>query len=220
MKQLFVLVIAINFFSLVTAQDEIIQDTAAQRILDNVSLNINSYETIIADFELNIDNRMEDLHSKSSGTIFIKGNKYYMESLGTQVYYNGKTMWSYMPDIKEVTITEPDESEGDFVDNPALIFSFYKRDFKYRLVGEVKVENNWMYEIELYPKDLNQPYSRFKLYVEKGSNDLYMVKAISKDAIDYTIYILNTKFNKEVKDDKFSFKEENFPGIEIIDMRF
>ncbi len=33
---------------------------------------------------------MDDLRSKSSGAVQIMGEKYYMESMGTTVYYNGE----------------------------------------------------------------------------------------------------------------------------------
>jgi outer membrane lipoprotein-sorting protein len=216
MKLYLGLTLAFLFTSISFAQ----QDPEAKAILDRVSNKTKSYQTIEADFELTIDNRMEGLHSKSTGAIQIKGSNYLMESMGTSVYFDGVTMWSYMEDINEVTITQPDPKDGDFVDNPALIFSFYDRDFKYRLIGEVKVENMLMYEIDLYPNDLSQPYSRFKLYIRKENDAIYMVKAISKDAIDYTIYILNTRFNQEIDSTKFTFHPKNYPGIEIVDMRF
>ncbi len=201
------------------AQDYMVQDSAAKVILDQVSNKLTGYTSILADFELVIDNRMEDLHSKNSGSIQIKGDKYYMESMGNQVYYDGKTMWSYMTDINEVTITEPKTGDSDFVDNPALIFSFYNRDFKYRLIGEIKKEQRLMYEIDLYPKNLDQPYSKFKLFVDKKTEMIYMVKAVSKDAIDYTIYITNTKFNLKINDNQFSFTPSDHPKVEVIDMR-
>ena len=220
MKQISLIIIASILITTNLLCQDVEQDSSAKVILDEVSSQLSSHSSIFADFELLIDNRMDDLHSKSKGNIQIKGNKYYMQSMGTEVYYNGKTMWSFMPDINEVTITEPSAEEGDFVDNPALIFSFYNRDFKYRLVGEVKVEKIWMYEIDLYPKDLNQPYSRFKLYIDKSTYGIYMVKAISKDAIDYTIYILNTRYNSKISESLFDFNTENYPDIEVIDMRF
>ena len=196
------------------------QDPEAKEILDRVSEKMKNYKTIEADFELIIENRMDNLHSKSSGAIQVKGEKYFMESMGTTVYYNGESMWSYMEDINEVTITQPSKEDGDFVDNPALIFSFYNRDFKYRLVGEAKVDEYWTYEIDLYPYNLNQPYSRFKLFIRKDTDAIYMVKAISKDAIDYTIFITNTRFDKEMDDAKFTFIPKNYPDIEVVDMRF
>jgi outer membrane lipoprotein-sorting protein len=221
MKKITILYISVLITISINAQlENVAQDSSARIILDRVSEKLSSHSSIVADFELLIDNKMDDLHSKSSGSIYIKGNKYYMESLGSAVFYNGKTMWSFMEDINEVTITEPSSEEGDFVDNPALIFSFYNRDFKYRLIGEAKVDKQWMYEIDLFPKNRNQPYSRFKLFIDKKTDGLYMVKAISKDGIDYTIFILNTNYNTSIDDSKFNFNPENYPDIEVIDMRF
>ena len=147
------------------AQQPMIQDSAAKVILDRASEKLSKYSTIIADFELQIDDRVDNLHSKSTGSIQIKGIKYYMESSGTQVHFDGTTMWSYFTEFNEVTITEPHSGEGDFVDNPALVFSFNDRDFNYRLTGEVNVDKKWMYEIDLFPKDLDQPYSRIKVHL-------------------------------------------------------
>jgi outer membrane lipoprotein carrier protein len=211
---------SMNLFSQTKVDQEAIQDPEAKEILDRVSNKMLSYTTIMADFELAIDNRVENLHSKSKGSIQIKGKKYFMESMGSMVFYDGTTMWSYMPDINEVTISEPKAAEGDFVDNPALIFTFYNRDFKYHLVGEAKVENRWMYEIDLFPKDLNQPYSRFKIFIDKEKEEIYMLKAVSKDAVDYSIYIINLRYNLPINDSKFTFKTADYPKVEIVDMRY
>jgi len=224
MKSIKIIILLLSFltplFSQTKVDQDAIQDPSAKEILDRVSKKTLSYTTIMADFELVIDNRMEDMHSKSRGSIQIKGKKYFMESMGSMVFYNGTTMWSYMPDINEVTISEPSAMEGDFVDNPALIFTFYNRDFKYRLVGEITVDKKLMYEIDLYPKDLNQPYSRFKIYIDKEKEEIYMLKAVSKDAVDYTIYIINLKYNLPLNDSKFTFNTADYPKVEVIDMRY
>ncbi|MBN2486332.1 MAG: outer membrane lipoprotein carrier protein LolA [Bacteroidales bacterium] len=201
-------------------EQEALQDPAAKEILDRVSNKMLSYQTIMADFELVINNRVDKLQSKSRGAVQIKGNKYYMESMGSMVFFNGKTLWSYMPDINEVTVSEPDSIEGDFIDNPALIFTFYNRDFKYRLIGEARIENRWMYEIDLFPKNLDQPYSRFKVFIDKEKEEIYMLKAIGKDGIDYTIFLINLRYNLPINDSKFTFKTSEYPKVEVIDMRF
>lgn len=196
------------------------QDPEAKKILDRVSAKTKNYSTIQADFELIITNRPENKSTNSKGLVKIKGKKYYMESMGTKVYYDGKTLWSFLEDINEVTISEPDDSSGDFVENPALIFEFYNRDFKYHLVGEARLESGWMYEIDLFPSNLDQPYSRFKLYISKEKEDLYMVKAIGKEGTDYTVYIRNAKYNEPISDDTFTFDPKKHKGIEIVDLRF
>jgi outer membrane lipoprotein carrier protein len=196
------------------------QDPDAKKILDRVSAKNKGYSTIQTKFVLTIENRREDKKSSTTGILKIKGEKYYMESFGTKVFFNGKTLWSYAQDINEVTINEPDTASGDFIENPAMIFEFYDHDFKYRLIGETKIDAEWMYEIDLFPNNLEQPYSRFKIYVKRDSDELYMVKAVGKDGIDYTAYLKDTKYNEIIPDETFIFKPEKFKGLEIVDMRF
>jgi outer membrane lipoprotein-sorting protein len=136
MKQLFILVLVLLIPEFSFSQ----QDPEAKKILDQVSAKTKNSQTIQSDFELVIENKKENKLSKSKGLIKIKGEKYYMESMGSKVYFDGKTMWSFMEDVNEVTISQPSQTDDDFVENPAKIFTFYNRDFKYHLVGEAKME--------------------------------------------------------------------------------
>lgn len=196
------------------------QDPKAKEILDRVSKKNKHYTTIQADFELTITNRREDFSSSNVGSIKIKGEKYFMKSAGTDVYFDGTTLWTHMTDINEVSLSEPDKSSGDFIDNPARIFDFYARDFKYKLVGETKLEGGWMYEIDLFPINLEQPYSRFKIFITRDTEELYKVSAIGKDGIDYTAVLKNSVFNASLDDVIFTFSPEEHKGIEVIDLRF
>lgn len=196
------------------------QDPEAKKILDRVSEKTKNYSSIVADFELIINNRRDDMTSNSKGIIKLKGNKYYLESMGSKIYFDGNTLWSYMEDINEVTITEPDTSEGDFMENPIRIFDFYNRDFKYRYTGETQLDGIRMYEIDLFPINLDQPYSRFKIFVDIETEHLYMISAVAKDGVDYTAYIRNAKYNQSIDDSQFRFDPGKYKGIEVVDMRF
>jgi outer membrane lipoprotein-sorting protein len=196
------------------------QDPEAKKILDRVAEKTKNCQTIQADLELVIENRRDGQVTKNVGVVKIKGDKYYLESTGSKVYFDGKTLWSYMEDINELTITEPDSTDDDFMENPSKIFTFYNRDFKYRLVGEARLDEGWMYEIDLFPINLDQPYSRFKVFVHRDTNELFMVTAVSKDGVDYSVYLKKIKYNIPLSDDLFTFKPENFKGIEVNDMRF
>ena len=70
----------------------------------------------------------------------------------------------------EVTITEPEIQPGDFMSNPTSFFTSYKNDFKYRYVRETVKNGQACHEIDLFPKNLNQPYSRIKVFVNKQTD--------------------------------------------------
>jgi outer membrane lipoprotein-sorting protein len=195
------------------------QDPEAKIILDQVSAKVKNCQTIQSDFELVIENKRENKSSKSKGLVKIKAEKYYMESMGSKVYFDGKTLWSYMEDVNEVTISQPSQVDNDFVENPSKIFTFYNRDFKYHLIGEARMDEGWMYEIDLFPISLDQPYSRIKLFVNRENKELFLIKAVAKDGISYSVYIRNTKYDLSLDDNLFQFLPEKHKGIEVVDLR-
>jgi outer membrane lipoprotein-sorting protein len=196
------------------------QDPDARRILDMVAEKTKSYESIQADYELIIEDRKEDIKSESKGQIIIKKNKYKLESEGSTVYYDGRTMWTYTQDIDEVVITEPDTLDENFLSNPAKIFYFYNRDFKYRYVGEVMADNTKMHEIHLFPINLEQPYSRIKVYIDIDKNLLSALSIVGKDGVDYNISLSNYITGKDFDDSLFVFDKSKHKKAEIIDLRY
>ncbi len=215
MKQISILIMLCVFFAKSIAQ----QDPEAKKILDHAAEKTKSYKTIMVDFELVIEDRKEKTESKSEGQIKIKGNKYRLESMESIVYFDGKTMWTYAEDIQEVTITEPDMDDEDFLNNPAKILTWYNRDFKYRYVQKTTSNGMEMHEIDLYPKNLDQPYSRIKLFFGVKDSLLYSVKSVGKDGIDYSIKLKNYVVNKDMDDSIFVFDDKKHKKVEIIDMR-
>jgi outer membrane lipoprotein-sorting protein len=196
------------------------QDPAARAILERVTEKTKSCKSIQADFELTIEDRKENTESNSQGQILIKENKYKLESTGSTVYYDGKTMWTYTEENEEVIVTEPDSLDENFLTDPVKIFYFYNRDFKYRYVGETTIDDNKMHEIDLFPKNLDQPYSRIKLYVDVNKDILSVIKIVGKDGIDYNISFSNYITDKDFDDSAFTFDKSKHKKAEIIDLRY
>lgn len=220
MKKITVILVSfVLFFSAYSQQTDAKQDPQAKKILDSAAEKMKQYKTIQANFELTIEDRKEGTKNESEGKIKTKGEKYVLESMGTTVFYDGKTMWTYMKDVNEVTITEPDMDDEDFLSNPAKILNWYNRDFKYRHVGEIVKNGIPMHEIDLFPNDLNQPYSRIKLFLGKEDMLIYLVKSVGKEGLDYTVSISNYILDKELLDTVFTFNKDKYKNAEIVDMR-
>ncbi len=195
------------------------QDPEAKKILDQVAAKTKKYKTIQADFKLSVINRTENNTSSSEGKIKIKGDKYQMDMLGSKVYYDGNTMWSYTPDVKEVTITEPDKNDSDFMDNPAKIFTWYNRDFKYQFIKKFEKNGKSYNEIYLFPKNLHQPYVRFNVIINADTDQISSITSIGKEGIDYKIELSNIVTDQPLDDSIFEFNTAKHKKVEVIDMR-
>ena len=195
------------------------QDPEAKIILDRMAEEIKQYPSIQADFSLIVLDHKENKKNTTHGSILIKGDKYKMASGGTTVYFNGTTMWTHAEDDNEVTITEPDNKDDDFLSNPAKVFTIYNRDFKYLYRGETNIDSALMHEIDLFPRNLDQPYSRIKVFIAKKTGQLAIISAVGKDGVDYSVFLNKMVTNKVFPDEVFTFEPSKYKKITVVDMR-
>jgi outer membrane lipoprotein carrier protein len=197
----------------------LIQDPAAGKVLERVSMKFKSLQSVQADFALTVEDRKEKIKNTSTGHLMLKQKKYQLKSEGSTVYFDGTTMWTYISANNEVTVTEPKIGSTDFMTSPSTFFSTYKTEFKYKYVGEGILNGIACHEIDLFPKNLEQPYSRIKIYVNKISDLPEEIKSVGKDGVDYTIILKNMVLNRDLPDALFIFDPAKYKKVEIVDMR-
>ena len=135
------------------------QDPEALKILNKLSDKTKSMPSIEAKFNYIVEDKKEGSRFQNEGEIVLKGDKYKLNLLGTTIYYDGKTMWNHIIDVEEVNITEPTEEEMEFFfSKPSRLFFIYESDFKIKYVGETTENNRTLYDIDLFPSDLNKSY--------------------------------------------------------------
>jgi len=200
-------------------QEPVTQDPAAKEILDRVAAKAKQLKSIQADFLVLVEDKKENTKNTSTGILLMKQDKYKITTRESIVYFNGKTMWTHAVDDQEVIITEPGNNEEDMMSNPANIFTLYNRDFKYRYIRESTHNGLKMDEIDLYPKNLDQPYSRIKLLVNRNNDMPGVITSFGKDGINYTITLTNFQPDREISDTQFSFDPAKNKKVEVVDMR-
>jgi outer membrane lipoprotein carrier protein len=219
MRKLFLILMLVIPVSGWCQENQITQDPDAEAILNRVSQKIKVMKSIQADYSLVIEDRIENTKNTTAGNLQVKHNMYKITGEGSEVYFNGKWMWTYLSANNEVTITEPDNEGDDFLSNPASIFTFYNTDFKYRLVRETTINGSKCYEIDLYPKNLNQPYSRIKLFIGVKTDMPEVISTIGKEGIDYNVYLKNFVIDNPITDAVFTFDPLKHKKVEVVDMR-
>jgi outer membrane lipoprotein-sorting protein len=196
------------------------QDPEAKRILDKLSEKTKSHKVISTNFKVTFKSVKDNIENTSEGTIVIKGDKYRLNFMSTEAFFDGKTLWNYLPEVNEVNITEPEPDDEDIFNNPKRLFTIYEDDYKYQLIGNATEDHNDYAIIDLYPKDIDQDYSRIRLQINTSKYFLTSATVFGKDGSNYTIVIDNFKTDEKFEDDYFIFDKTNYPEVEVIDMRF
>ena len=93
-------------------------DAIAGKILDEFSDHLDTYQTVKAKFTFTDINLREDIRDSYEGEITFKGDMFRLNILDTETWFNGKTLWNYLPDVNEVNVTEPDQEDDVILNNP------------------------------------------------------------------------------------------------------
>ena len=200
-----------------SAQD---QDPKAKAILDDLSKTTKSYKTITADYSFTILNKEKKQVEKQAGKVQIKGNKFKLDIPGNTIVCDGKTLWNYNKDAKEVTIKN---FEGDNEDqlNPSKIFTIYETGYKFKYDKEEKVGTATCHVIDLFPsvKPEKKKFHTAKIYVDKTKKQVTKLVMLMKDGGQNVYDIKTLKPNLEIADPVFVFDTKTFKADQISDER-
>ncbi|QZT36986.1 outer membrane lipoprotein carrier protein LolA [Halosquirtibacter xylanolyticus] len=190
--------------------------TDGKSIIDKFTKQLESYPSIEASFDFTLENKEAEISDTNSGKLVIKGEKYRLYMLGMEIYSDGKTSYSFMPNTNEVNITNVDGEEEGAVD-PAKMFRMYKEGMQVNLLSSTKKGSITEYKIELTPSTEDN-FVKLIVYI---TSDNRLNKAVTY-AVDGNIYTININqmiTDKDFKDTYFKFNESDHAGVDVIDMR-
>lgn len=199
-------------------------DPQAKAILDQVSAKNKAYKTINAAFTISSSSTQNAEKTSQKGNLMIKGDKYMIKLPESEIYFDGKDVYNFLPQSQEVNITKPQTTakKGDeiFISNPRDVFNIYKKDFKNKFIKESILAGKTIYEIDLYPIDLQKKYNRIRMQIDKNSSQIISLRAFFKDGLQYAVTFDKFEVNKDLHDNLFVFDKVKHPDVEVIDLRF
>jgi len=191
------------------------KDPEAVSVLSEFSRKTTSAPSVIIEFDILAYDAMEDEETTMKGTAVICGDSYRVTLPDNILWADGKTVWNYMPEVKEVTVTEPDPSDESFMSKPSLLFSMYEKGYKVRLLEQN--EKEWI--IDLYPEAIDGNLVRIRLKIGKILYDLRSAEYRTKDGMNITITVSKYSLTFRPETGYFTFNPANYKGVEVIDMR-
>ncbi len=192
-------------------------DPKALEILEAMSAKYKSFPSFEANIAYNMTNDVDKINEEFKGKITVKGNKYRLTLPEQEVINNGSTIWTYLPDAKEVNIDNYDPSSEDI--NPSKMHEVYKKGFKYLYLQDKAEGGVLCEEIDLVPEKKDAQYFKIKMFVNKKDKTIQSFTMFDKGGNRYKYTITKFTPNAKVEDSYFVFDPKKYPGTEVIDLR-
>lgn len=198
MKKICILILTALISTVVTAQ-------TAKTVLDKAAAHITVKEGVKANF------KMQGGIGNTSGSILIKGKKFHATTPQAIVWFDGKTMWTYMKKNEEVNVTSPTEAQLQAI-NPYNFINLYKNGYNSTL-------NNTgnSYVVHLTTTAKNRKIKELFITIDKKSYHPTQVKLLQGK--NWTIFDITDLSKSKVSDSQFRFNAKDFPKAEVIDLR-
>ena len=198
--------IFLNAYFLFSQDDKIALD-----MLNSMSDNYKKMNGFTSSFTYTMKNLSEDITDSFSGKISVLDDKYVLYIEGQKIINDSKTVWTYLEDLNEVTISDFDPSEQDISINN--VFEVYKEGYKYKFIDKVNGINN----VEIYPDDEGKSY--FKISLAILENNLLSSFTVYDKSNSIFIYSIDDFLEEELDNELFTFDLEKYLDIEVIDFR-
>ena len=178
---------------------------SAKTVLDKAAATITAQTGVKANF------KMTAVSGTTSGTIAIKGKKFYATTPQAKVWFDGKTQWTYIKDNDEVNVSTPTEAQLQAI-NPYNFINLYKRGYAYTM-NTAGSE----YVVHLIANSTDRKIKELFISVNKKSYQPTQVKMLQGKK--WTTFDITNIKKESIADSQFRFNSKDFPKAEIIDLR-
>lgn len=195
----------IVILSVLSLLSTIVFGQSAQSVLDKAAATVNLKEGVTANY------KMQGSRGNTSGTIAIKGRKFFATSGVADIWFDGTTQWTYMKGNDEVNVTTPTESQLQLI-NPYNFITLYKKGY----ASTMNTTAN-QYIVHLTATQKDQRIKELFVTIDKTTYHPVQIRLLQNAKwIQFDISGLK---KANLQDSQFRFNAKDFPQAEIIDLR-
>ncbi len=192
------------------------QSKKAEKIIEEITKKTQEYKSVEFEFTFTYQDPSNGDDVSEQGKLTISGDKYILEIEGQTVICDGETMWTYIEDAWEVQINAIEEDDESIT--PSKLLTQYNEEYKARIEKEYKIEGVQYQRIELKPEE-GKKWVKLDVIVNADKQEISEITIHDKNGgkINYKIDKMTPDI--EVSDEDFTFNPEDYPEVEIVDMR-
>ncbi|MFO7721066.1 MAG: outer membrane lipoprotein carrier protein LolA [Gillisia sp.] len=210
MKKISILILAIMSVFSINAQNS----DKAKKLLNEVSAKVKSYDNMVIDFKYSLENAKENVSQETRGDVSIKGEKYVLNLMGTTQLFDGKKIYTIIPEDQEINIsTYVEEDENNIT--PSKMFTFYEDGYTYKWDIAQDIKGRKIQYINLTPIDSNADVKNILLGIDSETKHIYNLIQTQENGTKITITVKSFKTNQPLSKNLFSFGEDRYKDFYI-----
>lgn len=194
----------------IQAQDAV----KAKSLLDEVSEKVKSYENIVIDFKYALNNPKENINQESKGNVTLKGNLYNLDFMGVTKIFDGKKVYTIVPEDEEISISKFDENDDNAV-TPSKMLTFFNSGYKYTWDILQDVKGRKIQYIKLIPISSKDQRKEILLGIDVQTKNIYNLIETGKNGTRTTLTVNSFKTNQPISNNIFTFTESKYPNYYI-----
>ncbi|HLS12535.1 MAG TPA: outer membrane lipoprotein carrier protein LolA [Flavobacteriaceae bacterium] len=201
-------ILSFVLFSFIFATVTSAQNSATQ-LLQEVSQKVKSYDNIQIEFKYNLNNTKERVSQETRGKVSLSGDKYLLEMLGIERIFDGKKIYTIVPEDEEVTISNFDpDMESEIT--PSRMLTFYEDGYEAEMDIKQNVKGREIQYVALKPINKNTDIKRILLGIDVHTKNIYKLIQIDNNDTKYTVTVQSFKSNQPISESLFQFDNKKY----------
>jgi len=197
------------FLSIVFFTTTISSGQSAKSLLNEVSTKAKSYENIEIDFKYNLNNAKENVNQETRGDVTLAGEKYLLNMLGTSRLFDGKNIYSIVPEDEEVTISKYNAQDDKDI-TPSKMLTFYERGYTSKMDIVQNIKGRKIQFVKLTPIDSKAEIKNVLLGIDVQTKHIFKLIQTDAKGTKYTLTVNSFKTNQPLSKTLFTFDEAKY----------
>lgn len=186
----------------------------AKELLDDVTSKVKSYNNIVIDFKYSLSNPKERINQESNGNVALQGNLYHLNFMGVTKIFDGKKVYTIVPEDEEVTQENFDANDEKAI-SPNKMLTFFTSGYKYSWDIPQNVKGRKIQFVKLTPNSSKDTRKEILVGIDTQTKHIYTVIEVGKNGTKTTLTVNSFKTNQPLSKNHFTFTKSKYPNYYI-----
>lgn len=189
-------------------------ENEAKALIKQVLDKVESYDNLVIDFSYTLENKEQNIKQETRGDVSIKEEKYVLNLMGTTQIFDGKKIYTIVPEDDEVTISKYNEMDTEQI-TPSKMLTFYQEGYRFKMDILQDVQGRKIQYIELIPIDSENDIKQILLGIDKQTKHIFNLIQVQPDNTKIEFRVTKFKTNEPLSATHFQFQRSKYADYYI-----